>query len=255
MVNNFQRVVQDTYSPPKKTVDERQREVIEELIRVQNLPHYSEINVSSGDDDEKREVSDDTTSVEWEELVSRIGSNSNEISTVEPEEFDQIKNNGYDADCGTDRDNYYCGCEYCSFDYVKVNKRQQGEQAWEELLEDFSTEKVAEHCKCYGGTIHFSEISSPIQQVYFCQFLPILARHRNVFLSFNGEDLDEDESYGWLTFRHMAKLILAGRACDFHKGKTLRPRYCADFVVVTCCEGNLTEIRVDMMDDQDEAAI
>jgi hypothetical protein len=255
MVNNFQRVVRDTYSPPKKTVDERQREIIEQLIRVQNLRPISANDAPSGDDDEKREVSDDTASVEWEELVSQIGSNSDHISTVEFKEFNQIKNNGYGADCGSNRDNYYCDCEYCSFDYVKVNKRQQEEKAWEELLEGFSTKQLAEHCNCYGGTIHLSEISSLSQQIYFCQFLPILARHNNVFLSFNGEDLDEDESYGWLTFRHMAKLELAGRACGFHKGKTLRPRYYADFVVVTCCEGNLTEIRVDMMDDQDEAAI
>jgi hypothetical protein len=236
MVYNFQRVVHDTYSPPKKTVDERQREIIEELIRVQNLPQSLKNDAPPAIDDERREVSDDT-------------------AAVESEKFDQIKNNGYDADCGSDRDNYYCDCEYCSFDYVKINKRQQEEQAWEELVKRFSTEQVAEHCSCYGGTIHLSEISSPIQQIYFYQFLPILARHNNVFLSLNGEDLDEDESYGWLTFRHMATLILAGRPCDFHKGKTLRPRYCATFVVVTCCEGNLTEIRVDMMDDQDEAAI
>jgi hypothetical protein len=134
---------------------------------------------------------------------------------VKPEEFSQIKNNSYDADCGSDRNNYYCECEYCSFDYVKVNKRQQEEQAWEEL----STEQVAGHCNCYGGTVHLSEISSPIQQIHFWQFFPILARHNNVFVSFNGEGLDEEESYGWLTFRHMATLMLAGRACDFHKGK------------------------------------
>jgi hypothetical protein len=232
MVNNFQRVVHVTYTPPKKTVDDRQREVIEELIRVQNLGPFAENDAPSAINNKRHQVSDDT-------------------ATVESEKFDQIKNNRYDADCKSDRGNYYCNCEYCSFDYVKVNKRQQDEQAQEEL----STEQVAEHCNCYGGTIYLSEISSPTQQIYFCQFLPILARHNNVFLSFNGEDLDEAESYGWLTFRHMATLMLAGRPCGFHKGKTLRPRYCADFVVVTCCEGNFTEIRVDMMDNLDEAAI
>jgi hypothetical protein len=256
MVNHFQRVVHNTYFPPKKTVDERQLEIIEELIRVQNLRPFSENDVASGSDDEKREVPDDTASVEWDELISQIGRNSDDISTVEFEEFDQIKNtNVYDAECRSNPDSCYCDCQYCSFDYVKVDKRPQEEQAWEELFEDFSTEQVSEHCGCYGGAIHLSEISSPIQQIYFCQFLPILARHNNAFLSFNGEDLDADESYGWLAFRHMAKLILAGRACDFHKGKTLRPRYCAEFVVVTCCEGNLTEVRVDMIDDLDEAAI
>jgi hypothetical protein len=56
-------------------------------------------------------------------------------------------------------------------------------------------------------------------------------------------------------FRDIATLMLAGRPCDFHKGKTLRPRYSADFVVVTCRERNLAEIRVDMMDGQDKAAI
>jgi hypothetical protein len=64
MANNFKRVVHNTYSPPKKTVDERQLEVIEKLIKVQNLGPFAENDAPSGSDNEKRDLSDGTASVE-----------------------------------------------------------------------------------------------------------------------------------------------------------------------------------------------
>jgi hypothetical protein len=274
MANKSQSVVHESYFPRKKTIDGRQREIIEELIRVRNLRVFSENNTPSVDESEEREVSDDTASIEWEELSqvensveSTEANKSDDITTVESEEFNQIEStsaaNGYGSDRRADEDSYYCDCEYCSFNDGLENKRQPGEHYWEELLECISkakaTEQVAEqsneHCSCYGGTIHFAEVSSPTQQEYFRQFMPLLATHDNAFLSFKEEGLNEDDAYRWLTFRHMAKLILAGRACEFHKGQTLRPRYGADFMVVTGYRGNLSEVRVDMVDDQDEDII